>query len=84
MSHTTKKSRRVRTAKCPLASAIRNVCVLGENSFRKVRKTDLYELKKREQEASGDKLSRTLAASKKRGQRLDGCVCVCARVRVPV
>lgn len=48
MSHTTKKSRKVRAAKCLLASAIRNVCVLGENSFRKVRKTDLYELKKRE------------------------------------
>lgn len=82
VSHTTKKSRKIRTATCPLASAIRNVCVLSENSFRKVRKTDSYELEKREQEASGDKLSRTLAASKKREDSRQMGACVCARACV--
>lgn len=56
--HTTNKSRKIRTAKRLLALAIRRWWVLSENSFREVRKS--------EQEASVDKLSRTLLILRKR------------------
>lgn len=58
VSHTSSKSRKIRTAKSPLALATRRWQVLIENSFREVRKSD--------QEVSVDKLSRTLFVSKKR------------------
>lgn len=54
VSHTTEKSRKMKTMTCPLTLATRNLCVLSENSFKEVKKTDCSEVKKNEQEASGD------------------------------
>lgn len=54
VSHITKKSRKMKTITCPLTLATRNLCALSESNFREVKKTDCSELKKNEQEASGD------------------------------
>lgn len=46
-----------------LALATRSLCALSENSVREARQTDRRELRYREEEVSGDRLSRAWAVS---------------------